>query len=127
MSVHALVKKHKCSYCERSFSKRYVLQNHVNAAHTKERPFVCDVTNCNKDFVTRNALTIHKASHEDPKIKCKYCDVMFKTNAGRWRHEMVYHKKVIMVDGKYMNVYKKSHRERLKMLKMKDNQQKESD
>ncbi|XP_055303243.1 zinc finger protein ZFP2-like [Sitodiplosis mosellana] len=116
--VHSKVKRHQCTYCDRSYSQRTLLQNHINAAHTKERPYVCDI--CNKDFASRKSLNIHKATHEEPKQKCRYCDKMFIAKASRWRHEMVYHRKVVMVDGKFMNMYKKSHRMKMEMLTKKD-------
>ena len=38
---------------------------------------------------------------------------------------MVFHRKVVMVGDKYMNVYKKEHREKLKMLNIMDHVQQE--
>ncbi|XP_055303173.1 zinc finger protein 227-like [Sitodiplosis mosellana] len=116
--VHSTVHKHPCSYCEKTFDTRQRLQDHVNAIHTKIRPYSCDV--CNKNFSTKDSLRIHKASHGEAKLKCRYCETAFKTRTSRWRHEMVYHRKVVMVDGKFMNMYKKSDRMKMEMLTKKD-------
>lgn len=118
-----LEKKFACTYCDSKFKWRQLLNDHVSSIHIKERPHVCEI--CNKTFATKRNLRMHKYIHDVAKLKCRYCEAVFKLRPSRWRHEMVFHRKVVMVGDKFMNVYKKEHREKLKKLNIMDHVQQE--
>ena len=65
-----------CSFCNKSFRRRYNLDNHLRI-HTKEKPFICNFvcplgTICNKTFSSPSNLLSHKKLHDEPKYVCKF-------------------------------------------------------
>lgn len=42
-ATHLNDKRHKCTICDRSFKRKRLLDYHVKAQHTGERPYTCDV------------------------------------------------------------------------------------
>ncbi|XP_060559929.1 zinc finger protein 726-like isoform X2 [Ruditapes philippinarum] len=66
-----------CQYCDKVFlyrKSRYDL--HVRSAHSKERPFKCDV--CQKGYITSDKLKIHKRVHTGEKpCVCEECLYIF--------------------------------------------------
>ncbi|NWY49151.1 ZN285 protein, partial [Sylvia atricapilla] len=58
--LHKGEKPHKCSKCEKRFSKRCFLNRHWRI-HTGEWPYECG--ECGKKFSQRSTLTIHQRSH----------------------------------------------------------------
>ncbi|WAR18152.1 ZNF91-like protein [Mya arenaria] len=74
------LKKHFCKICNKAFSRKLFLENHVRS-HTGEKPFKCRI--CGKGFtqkcnlkthfvVTHTASIIHRHSDEK-KHKCEIC------------------------------------------------------
>ncbi|XP_061912431.1 zinc finger protein 85-like isoform X3 [Entelurus aequoreus] len=71
--------RHTCSYCGKSFSASSIKRHTL--IHTGERPFKCDVPECDKAFlsaveVKKHVLTFH--SSERP-FKCEICQKGFIT------------------------------------------------
>lgn len=42
-ATHLNDKRHKCTTCDRSFKRKRLLDYHVKAQHTGERPYTCEV------------------------------------------------------------------------------------
>ena len=56
MAKHVGVKDFKCSYCEKTFSRKEFLQDHINY-HENNKSKRC--TFCERCFVTKTELNIH--------------------------------------------------------------------
>ncbi|XP_055303174.1 uncharacterized protein LOC129568871 [Sitodiplosis mosellana] len=87
---HIDARKHPCKQCDRAFYKRFRLRDHIIAFHTTERPHICEI--CAKSFKSRSYLRVHKLTHGEKALKCRYCDRMFKLSENRHKHEVSIHK-----------------------------------
>lgn len=56
--VHTDEKKHKCPHCPNEFKRLETLKDHVNGAHTGERPYACNF--CDRTFVNSSNRRKHK-------------------------------------------------------------------
>ena len=83
--VHKGEKIFKCAICEISFSGKGNLNVHVSSVHQMKKPFKCDV--CSKCYTTNNSLIKHIASiHENQKYDCEMCDKIFTGTSCLNRH-----------------------------------------
>ena len=89
---HTNARKFPCKQCDRTFNKPFRLHDHIIAFHTSERPHVCDI--CGNRFKSRSYLRIHKLTHGEKSLKCRFCDRMFKLSENRHKHEVSIHKVV---------------------------------
>ena len=70
--------KHKCDQCEKSFTQRSGLKNHLNFVHKKLRLFKCE--KCDKSFANLAILNQHvKKIHENKSFACDECTNVFKS------------------------------------------------
>lgn len=74
-------KRYVCDQCDKSYSRRQSLKEHMKLKHLKrptesENPFKCD--QCPKSFLLKKTLRTHKVVHLPPEKKiyypCPYCD-----------------------------------------------------
>jgi len=92
LNVHAKIhrgeRNEKCGFCDRTFTDRSTLRNHVKAMHSPDalRVFVC--RRCCKRFSKRSALQRHMKSHEKDKValKCPGCSQTFSVQSNLNRH-----------------------------------------
>jgi hypothetical protein len=56
----------RCLTCQRSFSRRTILENHQRT-HTREKPFACKVPGCDKSFAQQSDRTRHGQSQHGEK------------------------------------------------------------
>ncbi|XP_022115567.2 zinc finger protein 888 isoform X3 [Pieris rapae] len=77
MLVHDIDKmKYECKICNQKFISPSRVQEHVAAAHTKERPYPCDV--CGKTFRTKQVMMFHKRQVHD-KERSHLCQICSKS------------------------------------------------
>lgn len=68
---------YKCHLCSRSFKFKKVLENHINTAHLKRRPYACKV--CGKRFTQVSHRNNHEIVHtEDRPFACHICKKGFR-------------------------------------------------
>ena len=67
-------KSHQCLICEKSFSKKYHLKEHVSSVHEQLKPHSCSI--CGKSFSVEKDLKRHiLVVHEKQKLfQCSICD-----------------------------------------------------
>lgn len=71
MVTHSILKPHKCSMCEKSFTRRRELLRHENV-HTGFKPFKCPT--CSKAFSRKDKLARHEKIHNGlKKFACRIC------------------------------------------------------
>ena len=81
ISVHMNKRQFTCNECNKGFNQISNLILHKQCIHSNDRPFVCPVSECGKQFKTNSHLNRHKAIHLSEKpFKCdvKDCDKSYQ-------------------------------------------------
>lgn len=67
----------QCPHCEEKFTKEASYVIHVSE-HTGIKPYICEVPECAKGFMSKFKLERHRLIHTCPRHhKCPYCDKSF--------------------------------------------------
>jgi hypothetical protein len=79
--------KIKCNICDRNFSRKKGLNQHIRFVHEKEKNFLCN--HCNKQFARKNALTNHITDiHEqNGQFVCRFCNKKYFKERAKEIHE----------------------------------------
>ena len=67
-------KPFKCEFCDLSFARKAVLDNHTAAVHEQRKPFICNIFS--KSFKLKGKLTRHTSEVHERKtsLQCRICD-----------------------------------------------------
>ena len=75
--IHLKLKNHKCNFCDKAFTDKKDLTNHIER-HENKKNYKCDL--CNKTFNAKDGLATHqKINHkaESIKVNCNLCNKQF--------------------------------------------------
>ncbi|KAG7282647.1 hypothetical protein CRUP_017573, partial [Coryphaenoides rupestris] len=80
-------KLYKCDECDKLFSRKESLKQHISYKHSKNMPdpeykFICNM--CDKSFRLENALKFHNC---DKSFQCDICSRFFSTNSNLSKHK----------------------------------------
>ena len=86
MSVHEKKKPFQCQICDRNFSRKGQLSDHIKTVHEKKKPFKCDL--CTFCSISNRDLKGHIiAVHQKIKqFECEKCHFEFSYKDNLIRH-----------------------------------------
>jgi len=93
LTHHALMhragkRKIQCEKCKLFFRETSAHRKHSESCSGKK---IHDCQYCGKEFKRKDALTSHLERHSGAKIKCEFCDKMFRTMNDIYKHKKRLH------------------------------------
>uniref|UniRef100_A0A3Q3Q604 C2H2-type domain-containing protein n=1 Tax=Monopterus albus TaxID=43700 RepID=A0A3Q3Q604_MONAL len=79
--------KFECELCERSFSEKWALNNHMKL-HSGEKPYKCAWPSCHYAFLNLSAMKDHYRTHTEKSYLCDLCGF-----AGGTKHALTKHRR----------------------------------
>ena len=85
------VKKHKCPFCDKHFTRKETLNKHKICVHEEKKPFKC--VTCSSNFSSKHNLKTHVLSvHEGVKpFECDICGLRVSLKGTLKRHILKAH------------------------------------
>lgn len=80
----------KCTQCDKSYSIKKTLADHIRQVHQNIR-YACEV--CQKQFVSRDVLRVHKKLHSNEQHRCQHCGQTFLQRVYLLKHMAVHEQK----------------------------------
>lgn len=96
---HQDERKHKCSFCSKTFKQRGDLRAHLRAHLISRERFKCDFENCDYETLREEGLRAHRKIHDSNQdYYCHLCERVFNRGNNLSRHLKDKHK-FILPDG----------------------------
>ncbi|CAD7093296.1 unnamed protein product [Hermetia illucens] len=83
--VHEGRNRRECPVCHEQVTR---LSAHI-LTHTGERPHCCDL--CNRSYLSKQQLNVHRASHFADGYLCENCNLRFKSMPSLYKHQRSIH------------------------------------
>lgn len=84
LKLHNDVKPHICKICNKVFSQKYHLNEHMKV-HTGVKPYLCSI--CQKSFTQKGALNTHVRVHTGERpYRCNICQKLFVNKGNLDKH-----------------------------------------
>ncbi|CAH0564687.1 unnamed protein product [Brassicogethes aeneus] len=90
VNVHKNIKNFKCPICDKAFRTKQNVAKHL-PIHSEKRPYKC--TLCDKSFKKQSILRKHSFTHlKDRPFKCDVCDKTYKSKESLRVHKLTHNK-----------------------------------
>jgi len=107
MNRHAGVKNFQCTTCDKFYSSKKVMEQHVDVVHLEKKDFVCNV--CGSSFGRNSTLRVHILCHsKDLPFRCGFCNAGYKEKRNLIKHTLKSHPQIKEDDKQVMSQYLRS-------------------